>query len=177
MDLNNPKHRLIFVISLAVGVAIIFVLVGYFSAKSVYKIKPTPTPTATPTKTIKPSPSPSATSSLSAQIEKLKAEKASLQTQLDEANSDLNNKNGGIATTKAYINFLEYMTQIIDAHDGFTGWTDAEYQVGREKAEATGNGDFVNRVDWAWNETSIDPVVRVVEVYRDIVSGINSALD
>jgi len=173
MDLNNPKHRLIFVISLAVGIAIVFVLVGYFSAKSVYKVKPTPTPTAT----LKPSPSPSATSSLSIQIEKLKAEKAALQVKLDTANSDLDNKNSGITTTKAYVSFLEYMTQVIDAHDGFTGWTDAEYQVGREKAEATGNNDFVNRVDWAWNETSVDPVVRVIEVYRDIVNGINSALD
>ncbi|MFH1854807.1 MAG: hypothetical protein ABH810_00095 [bacterium] len=173
MELNNPKHRLVFVISLAVGVAIVFVLVGYFSAKSVYKVKPTPTPTAT----IKPSPSPSATSSLGAQIEKLKAEKAALQTKLDEANSNLDSKNSGIATTKAYVSFLEYMTQVIDAHDGFTGWTNAEYQVGREKAEATGNSDFVNRVDWAWNETSVDSIVRVIEVYRDIVSGINSALD
>jgi len=170
MDLNNPKHRLIFIVSLCAGIAIVFVLVGYFTSKSIYK--PTPTPTAT----VKPSPSPSATSSLSAAYEKLKKEKDALQIKLDEANSNLDSKNSAIATANAYNDFLEYMTQVIDTHDGFSGWTDAEYQIGREKAEATGNSSFVDRIDWAWHETSVDPVERVVQVYRDVVNGISSAL-
>ena len=69
------------------------------------------------------------------------------------------------------------MTQVIDAHDGFTGWTDAEYQVGREKAQATGNQTFVETVDAAWNNEAIDVTTGVINVYRGIVSGISGALD
>jgi hypothetical protein len=107
----------------------------------------------------------------------LRQEKADLQKQLDEIQSKLDSKNASSSTIRAYNDFLEYMTQVIDAHDGFSGWTDAEYQIGREKAEATGNDTFVGTVDTAWNNTSIDVTTRVLNVYRGIISGIKSGLE
>ena len=181
IDLSNPKHRLVFVIITLVLSAVIFTMIGYFGARSIFEaqkeLTPSPTPSPTVTATITASPTVSAISKTSTEIEKLRQEKADLQKQLDEIQSKLDSKNASSSTIRAYNDFLEYMTQVIDAHDGFSGWTDAEYQIGREKAEATGNDTFVGTVDTAWNNTSIDVTTRVLNVYRGIISGIKSGLE
>lgn len=165
------------VVSLIVA-AIIFTIIGYYGRKGIYEarvdLSPSPTPTVSASPTV--TSTTSAVSKTSTEIEKLRQEKADLQSQLDEANNNLSANAAGTSTITAYNDFLEYMTQVIDAHDGFTGWTDAEYQIGREKAEATGNSDFVNTVDTAWNNTDVDVTVRVVNVYRGIINGIKSVL-
>ncbi|MFH1749425.1 MAG: hypothetical protein ABH837_00775 [bacterium] len=106
---------------------------------------------------------------LQKQVDTLTTEKTALEEQIKE-------KDAGIATANAYNEFLKYMTQIIKTHNGFTGWTDAEYQVGRTKAQATGSTSFVNTVDWAWNRTDIDPVTRVIGVWDAVANGISNAI-
>lgn len=183
IDFNNPKHRVITVAVFVVVTAGIFTALGYYLKPSkATPVTTTPIPTVSPSPSPSPSQSPSPRASATAskessEVSKLKEEKAALQSQLDSANQTISNKNSGISTAKAYNSFLEYLTQVIDAHDGFTGWTDAEYQVGREKAQATGNQTFVDTVDTAWNNQAIDVTTRVINVYRGIVSGISGALN
>ncbi len=186
IDLADPKHRLIFIITIIVLSAIIFTVIGYFGAKNVFEareeLNPSPTSTATISQTAsltaasspQTSPAPDKTSE---ELDKLRQEKSDIQKQLDEKTNELSSKNAGMATIEAYNNFLEYMTHVIDAHDGFSGWTEAEYQIAREKAEATGNDEFVNTVDTAWNDTSIDVTTRVINVYRGIINGIRSGIN
>lgn len=180
IDLSNPKHRLIFIIISLALAAIIFTVIGYYGGKSIYEARVDLSPSPSPTQTLSPSPTvtttTSAVSKTSIEIEKLRQEKADLQKQLDEKNNELSSKVAGMSTITAYNGFLEYMTQVIDAHDGFNGWTDAEYQIGREKAQATGNNDFINTVDTAWNNTAIDVTTRVTNVYKGIVNGIKGGL-
>lgn len=98
--------------------------------------------------------------------------KTGLEKDKADLEKEVSNYEDKIDMITKYNEFLKYMTQVIDAHDGYTGWTDAEYQVGRQKAVATGNQDFINDVDSAWNDTTIDPVTRALRVYYDIVAGI-----
>lgn len=182
IDLTDPKHRFIFIIIVIVLSAIIFTVIGYFGAKNVFEAKeelnPSLTPTAAISQTATLSPQTSAVfDETSKELDKLRQEKSDIQKQLDEKTNELSSKNAGIATIEAYNNFLEYMTYVIDAHDGFSGWTEAEYQIAREKAEATGNDEFVNTVDTAWNNTSIDVTTRVINVYRGIINGIRSGIN
>jgi hypothetical protein len=181
IDLSNPKHRLVFIIIALILSAIIFTTIGYFGAKNILEeqkeltASPTTSPIISPSPTT--TPTTSAISKTSTEIEELRQEKADLQKQLDETRSELDSKNAASSTIRAYNDFLEYMTQVVDAHDGFVGWTDAEYQIGREKAEATGNDTFVSTVDTAWNNTSVDVTTRILNVYRGIISGIKSGLE
>lgn len=187
IDLNDPRKRTIFMVVGAIVIALIFLGLGYWvtnnscqgilAAKS--KVTPTPSPSPSPaaTLTLTATTRPSATSTANEEIEKLRSEKAALQSQLDAANQNLTDLRNGVKTANAYNDFLEYLTQVIDAHDGFNGWTDAEYQVGREKAQATGNQSFIDTVDTAWNNHAIDVTTRVINVYRGIVSGTKDALN
>ena len=106
---------------------------------------------------------------LQGQVDTLTQEKSALGEQIKD-------KDAGIATANAYNEFHKYMNQIIQTHNGFEGWTDAEYQIARRKAQATGNTSFVNTVDWAWNRTDIDPVTRLLGVWKAITTGISNAI-
>lgn len=114
----------------------------------------------------------SATGDLQEQIKELEEEKSTLE----EENSTLKEENAAyeerITQVDAYNAFFEYMTNVIAVHSGFSGWTEEEYQHAKGLAEKTGNSSFVSDVDWAWHNTSIDPVTRIVKVYRDIIAGI-----
>lgn len=103
--------------------------------------------------------------SLAEQIVALKKEKKSLQDQLTI-------DQGKIAKIKTYNDFFKYLNQIIETHNGFDGWTDAEFQVGKTKAEAIGDTSFVSTVNSAWYEQSIPPTSRVMSVWKAIVAGI-----
>ena len=85
-------------------------------------------------------------------------------------------KDAKMAKAKAYNDVLAYLIQIIQAHNGLNGWTEAEYQAGRVKAQATGDQSFVDLVDWAWNNQAIDQVERLTKVMDAIADGIGSNL-
>ena len=82
----------------------------------------------------------------------------------------------GMTKIAAYKEFLKYYNQIIEIHNGYTGWTDAEFQVGKTKAEATGDTDFVSIVNQAWYETSVDPTTRIIRVNKAIVTGLERGI-
>lgn len=82
----------------------------------------------------------------------------------------------GMAKITAYKEFLKYYNSVIETHNGYTGWTDAEFQTGKTKAEATGDASFVSTVNWAWYETGVDVATRIIRVNREIVSGIESGI-
>lgn len=112
-------------------------------------------------------------SSLSAEGVKTKAD---LEKENASLNAQIASYKAKIAKANAYNEFYKYLNQVIEAHNGFSGWTDAEFQVGKTKAEATGDASFVSDVNWAWYETSVDPNTRVMKIWKDIASGIENSL-
>ncbi len=82
----------------------------------------------------------------------------------------------GMAKITAYKEFLKYYNSVVETHNGYTGWTDAEFQIAKTKAEATGDTDFVSTVNWAWYETSIDPITRIIKANKAIVTGLERGI-
>lgn len=106
----------------------------------------------------------------------LSGEKTTLETQnaaLIKANNDYKSE---MATIKAYNEMFKHYNTVIDTHDGFTGWTDAEFQAGKALAEKTGNATYVSTVNWAWYETSVPPFDRALRFQKETASGIESGL-
>lgn len=86
------------------------------------------------------------------------------------------NLKAGRTKAQAYNEFFRYLNSVIETHNGFTGWTDAEFQTSVAKAEATGDSAFVSTINWAWYERSVDVTTRVIRVWKEISSGIQNAL-
>ena len=99
-----------------------------------------------------------------------------MQKEKGELEEQIKTTNDKLAKIKAYNEFFKYLNYVIEIHEGFSGWTEAEYQTARTKAQATGDQDFVDLIDWAWNEESVDPLIRIIKVLKAIVSGIESGL-
>ncbi len=108
--------------------------------------------------------------------EKAASEKATLEKQKNDLQDEVNSLKAKTAKANSYNNFFKYMNSIIETHNGFTGWTDAEFQEGRRIAESTGDTTFASRVNWAWYETSVDVTTRVIGVWKAIASGIETSL-
>lgn len=104
----------------------------------------------------------------------------SLIASLEKTKSDLTKesaaKSDKIKQSLTYRAFFAYLNQVIEAHPTMTGITDAEYEQGRALAQATGNNNFVNIVDTAWNNTDGDPVARLLSVWKGIASGWEDSL-
>lgn len=107
--------------------------------------------------------------SLVAENDQLKKDKENLTTENNDLKSDK-------ATALSYNDFFKHMNTVIETHNGFSGWTDAEFQTGKTLAEKTGNTAFVNTINWAWYETSVDPATRVIRVWKETQAGIENAL-
>lgn len=121
------------------------------------------------------------------QIETLTLEKDELSStaegekgSLEEQNLALKTENDSLKTSMAaaaaYNNFFEHMNAVIETHNGFTGWTDTEFQAGNTIAATTGDTSFVNLINWAWYETSVSATERVITVWKAIENGIESSL-
>ncbi len=126
-------------------------------------------------------------SQLTEQLETLTTEKDELSSTaegekgtLEEQNAALKAENTSlkskIAGANAYNNFFIHMNSVIAAHNGFTGWTEAEHQAGLVIAETTGSSAFVDTINWAWNETSVEPITRLIRTWREIAGGIGGSL-
>jgi len=124
---------------------------------------------------------------LEKQLETLTAEKNALDSTaegekgtLEEQNATLKSENlvleAKIAKANTYNNFFKHLNTVIETHNGFTGWTDAEFQAGNTIAVTTGDTTFVNLINWAWYETTVDVSTRVVAVWKAIASGIETSL-
>jgi len=121
------------------------------------------------------------------QIDQLNKDKTSLEkqvTDLTKENEDLKSssqQSSAEAANKqtiirAYTEILTYFANVMITHGGFTGWTDAEYQNGREIAKKTQSSSFLATVDWAWNNITGDPAAKVGRFLKEIASGINENL-
>lgn len=134
-------------------------------------------------------------------VKTLKTDKTNLETQLANSEKDLQQQVADLKTAneklasenknlsdqitqnsarsdkiKAYNATLGYVADVVEIHGGFQGWTDAEYQTGRTYAQATGDQNFVNTVDWAWNREDVPAVERFVGFLRAVETGINTNL-
>lgn len=105
---------------------------------------------------------------------------ASKNAQLKKEKDILTAENSALKAQKskalAYNAVFAYVTSVIKTHAGFSGWTEAEFQAGKAKAEATGDTNYVSMVNWAWYETSVPPTDRVIRFWEDTSSGISNAL-
>lgn len=121
------------------------------------------------------------------QIDQLNKNKADLEkriTDLTKENEDLKNLSqkssdeaaNKITIIKAYTEILTYFAQVLATHNGFTGWTDAEYQHARNIAKKTQSSSFLATVDWAWNNITGDPAGKIARFLKEIASGINENL-
>lgn len=132
-------------------------------------------PTSSPTASPKASPTPSPTASSSSQADLLK-ENADLKSENQNLKNTLADKNAKTAKAKAYNDFFKYLNDVTQAHNGYTGWTEAEYQTARGKAEATGDNNFVSIVDLAWAASSTPQIDRLIKVWKAIDEGIGNNL-
>ena len=118
-----------------------------------------------------------------ANLAKANSELTALKASTDASGKSISSLEKQIADNKlgmekitAYNEFFKYLTSVIKTHSGLDGWTDAEYQAGRVKAQATGSASFVSDVDWAWNRRDIDQITRLVKIFEDISAGVASGL-
>ncbi len=124
------------------------------------------------------------------EFDELKIDHEELTGQNEELQNDYNDLSGNYdvaqgtieayevaqARIQAYNNFDDYFHNVIVAHGGFDGWTQAEYEHAHDLAEATGDSSFVDIVEYAWNNEDIDPVIRITAVMKGIIDGINANL-
>jgi predicted phage gp36 major capsid-like protein len=113
---------------------------------------------------------------LQTDTETLRKEKTDCEADRSAKEDQIDSYRAGMAKVTAYKEFLKYYNAVIEAHNGYTGWTDQEYAIGREKAVVTGDQDFIDIVDYAWNETSVYPVTRVIRVNKAIVTGLERGI-
>jgi|GEM_PF-2433993 len=113
------------------------------------------------------------------QIEDLQATVAALEEDkvaLQKSEADLKKSEASYkskaAQARQYNDVLGALHDTIVRHNGFSGWTEAEYQTGRSLALATGDQGLVDAVDDAWHDLDGDPVLRVARVLKEIIDGI-----
>lgn len=170
---DPKKARRVFVITLTF--AIIFLLstgtLGYFYWAKTKQAK-------------------NAANAFGEQTKKLDDEKKALEKKLDETNKEFDSTKAlssgdkkaleekitkyeeKTKTITACNEFLRYLNQVTIDHGGFDGWTEAEYQTGRQKAQGTGDQALVSIVDWAWNNKDIAQMTRFNTVLKAVVDGV-----
>lgn len=115
-------------------------------------------------------------SSGTTELEAVKETNTALAKDKKELEDQVASYQAKISKANAYNEFYKHLNSVIETHGGFTGWTDAEFQTGKTLAEKTGDTAFVNLINWAWYETSVNPTTRVIEVWKSIASNIENAL-
>jgi predicted nuclease with TOPRIM domain len=73
---------------------------------------------------------------------------------------------------RSYNDYLNYLFDIIDLHDGFTGISQEEYQSARTRALATSDNKVVSTLDDAWTNEQISAEERLVNVINPVIDGI-----
>lgn len=115
-------------------------------------------------------------STTSAELKKVSTASAALQAQVTSLQDQLAACQAKSAKVKTYTAVISYVSGVIKIHNGFDGWTDAEYQKGRSLAQATGDTNFVNTIDWAWNRKDLDQMTRFTGFLNALVTGIDNAV-
>lgn len=108
-------------------------------------------------------------SSLTSEKETLQSEKATLEEENATLTAQIESINTHEAKIKAYNDVLDYTFVVVSTHNGFSGWTEEEYQHARDLASISGDDDFVAQVDTAWNDKHISATTRFVN-FIDFIS-------
>lgn len=108
---------------------------------------------------------------LETKVTSLESEKSTLEAEKSYRDDRIESYKTGMAKISSYKEALKHYYSVVETHRGYTGWTDQEYAIFRSKAEATGDKDFVDVVDYAWNETSVDVITRVLRFHQALVTG------
>ncbi len=117
-----------------------------------------------------------ATEDLQKEIEELKKQKSDLENEKKSLEDQVTANNAKLKTVKAYIDCLSYLIGLIETHNGLDDWSEAEFQKGRELVQATGDSNFLSVVDTAWADKSTDQMIRLVNVFKAFIAGVNSNL-
>lgn len=191
-DLSKTKKAFWLVLSLSIIFFISNLILGFLlvnSNRNYSKLKeenkrlansstPSPTPSPSPTASSSAksvSPSPTTTASAASEAELLK-ENTDLKLANQNLQNTVNDKSTKMAKAKTYNEFFKYLNDVTEAHNGYTGWTEAEYHIARTKAEATGDGNFVTIVDTAWTATGTSVIDRMIKLWSAIDEAIGSNL-
>jgi len=108
---------------------------------------------------------------LQTDTETLRKEKTDCEADRSAKEDQIDSFREGMAKITSYKEALKYYYFVLETHGGYTGWTDQEYTTFRNKAEATGDKDFVDVIDYTWNEASADLVTRLVRFHKALVIG------
>ena len=100
------------------------------------------------------------------------SDKSALEEDLKDLNAASASYEDKNKVVKAYAEFLKYLSQIINAHNGLDGISEAEFQQGYSLAQATGNSDFAATVNWAWHTESVSQAKRLARVMLETAQGI-----
>ena len=105
---------------------------------------------------------------------------AAENAQLTKDKDALTAENASLKATKAkalaYNEVFKHVNSVIETHNGFDGWTDAEFQAGKVKAEATGNTTYVSTINWCWYDHSVDQLTRALRFWKETATNIESSL-
>lgn len=106
---------------------------------------------------------------LTAENTQLKKDKGSLTAENDSLKA-------GRSKALAYNEVFKYVNSIIETHNGFDGWTDAEFRIGQTRAEATGNTTYVSTINWCWYDRSVAQLTRALRFWKETAANIESSL-
>lgn len=79
---------------------------------------------------------------------------------------------GMLGRVEEYNDMHKYIYDVIIAHDGFTGWTDPEYEIARGMAEGLGDQELLDAIENAWTNMDGEPAARFARVMLAIINGI-----
>lgn len=108
------------------------------------------------------------------QIDDLQAEIDEAAIENTELTTDLQAYKDQAVRASNYNAVFKCLVDTIDRHDGFTGWTQSDYNTGYSYAQATGDANLMDAVHDAWYDADGDPVARVNRVLREIEEGIDA---
>jgi len=83
---------------------------------------------------------------------------------------------GKLGRIEEYNDMHKFIYDVIIAHDGFTGWTDAEYEIARGMAEGFGDEELIAAIENAWINLDGEPAARFARVMLAIINGIDGNL-
>lgn len=83
---------------------------------------------------------------------------------------------GKLGRIEEYNDIHKFIYDVIIAHDGFTDWTDAEYEIARDMASGLGDEELMAAIENAWTNLDGEPAARFARVMLAIINGIDGNL-
>lgn len=104
----------------------------------------------------------------------LEGEKGDLEAENSTQDLKIVSYQNKFTKIRSYNDYLNYLFDIIDLHDGFTGISQEEYQSARTRALATSDNKVVSALDDAWTNEQISAEERLVNVINPVIDGISA---